>query len=254
MGTRRPARPARRGHRHRARCLPGTRPAAHPPRQHAVHAQAVAAYLDARSQSHPWQTVLLAPSRDDVRLLNDHVRQTLLRRGQLGKKALHVDTDDGPVDYRVGDQVLITRNDHRRGLLNGTTATVTRLDRDGLTLQNTSGKQAEVDRAWPATGQLDHGYAMTLHKAQGRTVHTALAVGSDSLSAQAGYVGLSRGTDANHLFLSSRDLHEVTTDCGSRVQHRRAEATHRRGALTRDSRQHLATDWFSGQPRGRQLS
>jgi conjugative relaxase-like TrwC/TraI family protein len=222
--------------------------------QHAVHAQAVAAYLDARSQSHPWQTVLLAPSRDDVRLLNDHVRHALVRRGQLGKKALQVDTDNGPVDYRVGDQVLITRNDHRRGLLNGTTATITRLDRDGLTLQTADGESAEVDRAWLAAGQLDHGYAMTLHKAQGRTVHTALVVGSDSLSAQAGYVGLSRGTHANHLFLSSRDLHELTTDCGSRVQHLRAEATHRRGALTRDSRQHLATDWSTAQPRGRQLS
>jgi conjugative relaxase-like TrwC/TraI family protein len=224
--------------------------------QQAVHADAVAAYLAARSQQpDPWQAVLLASSRDDVRLLNAQVRQQLLRRGQLGSQHLQVDTDDGPVDYRVDDQVLIIRNDQRRGLLNGTTATVTRLDSDGLTLQTTGGQQAEVDRVWLAAGQLDHGYAMTLHKVQGRTVHTALVVGSDSLSTQAGYVGLSRGTHANHLFLSSRDLHEFTTDCASRVQHRRAEATHRRGVLTRDSRQRLATDyWSRTQPRGRQAS
>jgi conjugative relaxase-like TrwC/TraI family protein len=208
-----------------------------------LHTQAVTAYLHARNeQTDPWQIVLLASSRDDVRQLNHHVRQALLQRGQLGKKALHVDTDRGPVDYRVGDQVLITRNDHPRRLLNGTTATVTGLDRDGLALHTATGAHVTVDRDWLAAGQLDHGYAMTLHKAQGRTVHTALVVGNESLSAQAGYVGLSRGTHANHLFLSSRDLHDLSTDCGSRVRHRPTEPARETGALTRDTRRRLAID------------
>jgi conjugative relaxase-like TrwC/TraI family protein len=215
--------------------------------QCAVHADAVTTYLDARRQQRdPWHAVLLASSRDDVRLLNDQVRHALLEAGALGKQALQVDTDDGPVDYRIGDQVLITRNDHRRGLLNGTAATVTGLGRDGLTLQTTDGRQSSVDPEWLAAGQLDHGYAMTLHKAQGRTVHTALVVGSDTLSTQAGYVGLSRGTHANHLFLSSRDLHDLSTDCSSRIQHRRSQAGSRRLAMTRDARQRLATEGFAG--------
>jgi ATP-dependent exoDNAse (exonuclease V) alpha subunit len=166
----------------------------------------------------------------------------LTEQGELSQQALHVNTDDGPVDYRVGDQVLVTRNDHPRGLLNGTTATVTRLDQDGLTLATAPGRRIDVDRAWLATGQLDHGYAMTLHKAQGRTVHTALVVGSDSMSIQAGYVGLSRGTHANHLFLSTPDLRDLTTDCSSRVQHRRARQTERPPALGRDVRRQLAGD------------
>ena len=211
--------------------------------QQAVQADAVVTYLDARSrQPDPWQTVLLAHNREDVRRLNDQVRDRLLARGELGKQALQVDTQAGPVDYRVGDQVLVTRNDHARGLLNGTPATVTQLDADGLTLVTTGGQQAEVGRAWLAAGQLDHGYAMTLHKAQGRTVHTALVVGNDTLSTQAGYVGLSRGTYANHLFLSSPDLHDLSTDCSSRVQHRRPAREQDRHPLSRDSRQQLAGD------------
>jgi ATP-dependent exoDNAse (exonuclease V) alpha subunit len=93
-----------------------------------------------------------------------------------------------------------------------------------------------------AAGQLDHGYAMTLHKVQGRTVHTALVVGSDTLSTQAGYVGLSRGTHANHLFMSTHELHDLSTDCSSRVQHRRTEPAGKRPALSRDARHRLASE------------
>jgi hypothetical protein len=84
---------------------------------------------------------------------------------------------------------------------------------------------------------------MTLHKAQGRTVHTALVVGSEGLSAQAGYVGLSRGTHANHLFLTTRDLHDLTTDCGHAAQHRPVgRASFSSSPLLRDVRQRLALE------------
>jgi hypothetical protein len=41
---------------------------------------------------------------------------------------------------------------------------------------------------------------MTVHKAQGLTTTIALLYGTAALCQQAGYVGLSRGTDANHLY------------------------------------------------------
>src|SRR3954452_22568573 len=105
------------------------------PDQDNLNRAAVAAYLQARAeQRDPWQSVLLAASRDDVRHLNAYVRNELLARGLLGEQALQVDTDDGHVSYRTGDQVLVTRNDHRRGLLNGTAARVTAIGRDQLTL------------------------------------------------------------------------------------------------------------------------
>jgi conjugative relaxase-like TrwC/TraI family protein len=208
-----------------------------------LRAAAVETYLSCRSeQTDPWQTVLLASSRDDVRLLNDTVRTQLLGRGQLGRQALALDAPDGPVDFREGDQVLIARNDHSRGLLNGSTATVTALHRDGLTLRTSRGQQVRVPTGWLVEGHLDHGYAMTVHKAQGRTVHTALLVGSEALSTQAGYVGLSRGTHANHLFLSTADAHDLTTDCSHAVQHRPAAPRPQPRQLSRDTRQRLALE------------
>jgi conjugative relaxase-like TrwC/TraI family protein len=208
-----------------------------------LRAAAVDTYLTCRAgQTDPWQTVLLASSRDDVRALNDTVRAQLLARGQLSRRAIEVEGPHGPVEFREGDQVLVTRNDLTRGLLNGSAATVTALHRDGLTLHTTRGQQVRVPTGWLAQGHLDHGYAMTVHKAQGRTVHTALLVGGDTLSTQAGYVGLSRGTHANHLFLDTAQAHDLTTDCSHAVQHRRAAPRPPGRQLSRDTRQRLALE------------
>ena len=43
---------------------------------------------------------------------------------------------------------------------------------------------------------------MTVHKAQGLTVDTCLLYGTGALCQQAGYVGMSRGRVANHLYTS----------------------------------------------------
>lgn len=53
-----------------------------------------------------------------------------------------------------------------------------------------------------AAERLAHAYAMTVHKAQGLTVDACLLYGTAALSQQAGYVALSRGRAANHLYTS----------------------------------------------------
>lgn len=47
--------------------------------------------------------------------------------------------------------------------------------------------------AWLAGGALAHGYATTIHKAQGLTVDTTLIYGLGPLTREHGYVALSRG-------------------------------------------------------------
>ena len=170
-----------------------------------LHQQVATDYTRARATAaDPWDIVVLASRRSDVRQLNTFIRQRLRTDGRLGSDRLVVETpEEATVGFAVGDQVLVTRNDHNRGLLNGTTATVTAADNQSLILTTRDGRAVAVNRQWLEQGQLDHAYAMTLHKAQGRTVHTALLLGDDSLGAEAGYVGLSRGTHANHLYLDT---------------------------------------------------
>ncbi|GAC1610099.1 MAG: hypothetical protein NVS3B26_15050 [Mycobacteriales bacterium] len=169
-----------------------------------LRSRLVTDYTHTRQEARdPWDIVVLASRRSDVQHLNAVIRDRLRADGRLGPDGITVDTDDGSVGYAVGDQVLVTRNDHQRGLLNGTAAAVTAADSKGLRLATRDGRTVPVDRNWLSRDQLDHGYAMTLHKAQGRTVHTALLLADTGLTAEAGYVGLSRGTHANQLYLDT---------------------------------------------------
>ena len=52
-------------------------------------------------------------------------------------------------------------------------------------------------------GHLRHGYAITVHKAQGRTCDHGLLLASDDLYREMGYVGLSRGRQSNRMYAVS---------------------------------------------------
>jgi hypothetical protein len=51
-------------------------------------------------------------------------------------------------------------------------------------------------------GNLTHAYALTLHKAQGVTVGEAFVLGTNGLDREHAYSALSRGAEANWLYLS----------------------------------------------------
>jgi conjugative relaxase-like TrwC/TraI family protein len=199
-------------------------------------------YLRHRSEhADPWQVAVLAPRRHDVADLNTLIRHRLVAEGVLGRRRIRIETPEGPRDYRKGDQVLVTRNHHDRQLLNGTRASVRTVRRDGLVLQLTDGRRLVLDKAWLTGGDLDHGYAMTLHKAQGRTVHTSLVLADEGLSQEGGYVGLSRGTTANHLYLDAASEHALR-DCDPLEDASPSIAPSRSKALSRSNRQALALD------------
>jgi hypothetical protein len=54
---------------------------------------------------------------------------------------------------------------------------------------------------------------MTLHKAQGLTVDHALPHGSQALTREAGYVGLSRGRRENHIYTTAREMSGRNGEC-----------------------------------------
>jgi ATP-dependent exoDNAse (exonuclease V) alpha subunit len=145
---------------------------------------------------------MLAVRRRDVTLLNDIVRDRLLAAGRLGCDPVTAGHGDTAREYRVGDRVTVTANDHQLGLLNGTHATVTTVDqgRRTLTLAAEDDRNVVVGADW-AGRHLDHSYATTCHKAQGATVDVALLYGTAALTREAGYVALSRGRAANHLYV-----------------------------------------------------
>lgn len=143
--------------------------------------------------------LLAGDTRADARALNRLARQRLADRGDLRGHGMRVRVHGRATEFRVGDVVLVTVNDYRRGLFNGTRGTVRAANDRSVTL-HAGARQVTLSRESVATGMLEHGYALTCHRAQGVTVDVALVYGSRALSRESGYVGLSRGRIANHLF------------------------------------------------------
>lgn len=112
----------------------------------------------------------------------------------------------GRLELAVGDVVLVSRNDLRRDLLNGTRAQVRDIRDGAVSLITEDGRSLVVPAEW-AADMVTHAYAMTVHKAQGLTVDEALLYGAGAITRQAAYVGLSRGRASNQLFLTVPELH-----------------------------------------------
>jgi conjugative relaxase-like TrwC/TraI family protein len=147
--------------------------------------------------------LMIAGRRSDVRDLNDRARQLLRARGDLGPDALTV-ANRG---FAIGDQVIATHNARRLGLVNGQRGTVGAIDPEHETITVSSNERSiTADSAYLRAGHLDHGYAITAHRAQGATVDRTFVLGSDELYREWGYTALSRHRDEARFYVARGDL------------------------------------------------
>ena len=99
-----------------------------------------------------------------------------------------------------------------RALANGDLLRIDAITADGLLVRRAldadprTGQRRWTDRPFRYSGYQDAelGYAVTDHAAQGRTVHTGLAVITGTEDRQHAYVALTRGTDVNLAFVFTR--------------------------------------------------
>jgi conjugative relaxase-like TrwC/TraI family protein len=164
-----------------------------PGARHAI----VTDYLQARGQGHA--VVMLTGRRVDARVLNTIARRSLFAAGGLSEQALTVVAGGRRTEWRVGDEAVVTANRYPLGLINGSRGRVSKIREEGVTIDIDTGA-VTVPIASLEDGVLDYGYALTCHKAQGITVDVGLLYASGALTREAGYVGLSRGRLANHLY------------------------------------------------------
>lgn len=151
------------------------------------------------------QAVMVAARRDDVGHLNALARARMSADGRLGAEHLKI---HGRA-FAVGDEVIALQNARRLDVLNGTRGAVIEIDLAGcqLTMQTIDGRSVTLPRAYlesrTARGgaTLDHGYALTGHKAQGMTTGRAFVLGTEDLYREWGYVALSRGRAENRLYV-----------------------------------------------------
>lgn len=209
-------------------------------------ARLTADYLLARCNPDTRDVIVLAARKSEVRTINGTIRGYLRDHGLLGDQELVVEHDGGELGFAVGDDVVVTRNDYRRNVYNGTRAQVTSIDlaRAVIGIETRDGQQVTVPAAWSAQ-RLEHGYAMTCHRAQGITVDVALLYGTTALCREAAYVAMSRGRHANYVY-ATHDEVRGHDECGlDTYGHDPDEATSRAAealgeAVARSRRQRLA--------------
>ncbi len=134
-------------------------------------------------------TLLMTADHALRRELSRRIRDDLLGLG-IVQNGPAVTIADG-TKANPGDLVICTKNDH-------TVEAGGALDADPNT-----GQRRWTDRRFlfAAYGNSELGYAVTDHTAQGRTVHTGLAVITGTEDRQHAYVALTRGTDVNTAYV-----------------------------------------------------
>ncbi len=159
---------------------------------------------------------LLAGTRSEARALNTLARQRAADSGNLTGTPLIIDGDD----YQVGDRIVLLRNDvghydldtrQRCRVDNGMIGTIAAINRQTNEVDVRLGNQRTIrlTGAYVRAGHIDHGYATTIHKAQGMTCDDIFVVGPAGLYREAGYVALSRARNTAHLYATTKDAASI---------------------------------------------
>ena len=154
----------------------------------------------------PGQVAALVVSHGDAEDLADRIRARLAASGAVTGAVMTGPGWSSDREYQAGDRVLF----HARyggpasGLVNGTTATVSHVDGNGLTLTLDSGAiallAADFVRGTRKDGSpnVSHAWARTVDGAQGGTWESCHLLGSAALDAYRGYTGQSRSRQPTH--------------------------------------------------------
>lgn len=147
--------------------------------------------------------VMLAHRRVDVHDLNHRARQIRHEHGELGPGMIVRGRE-----YSPGDRIITLRNDRHVGVVNGQRGTIRSIDADtGSMRVHFDGERRDrhIPGEYVEAGNVDHGYAMTIHKSQGLTCDRSFVVVDDHTHGEAGYTALTRGRDENHLYITAEE-------------------------------------------------
>ncbi|HEY2359424.1 MAG TPA: Ti-type conjugative transfer relaxase TraA [Phenylobacterium sp.] len=179
----------------------------------------VAAWVAHRLEKPEESRLLMAHTRADVAELNAVARERLRNGGELGEDR-QVSTELGSRTFAVGDRIIFLRNEWSLGVRNGSLGDIEELSASRMSVRLSDGRQVAFDLKDYA--DLDHGYATTIHKAQGATVDRAWVLATPGLDRHATYVAMSRHRAGVSLHWSLEDFRNVG-DLARRLGRERAK-------------------------------
>jgi hypothetical protein len=159
---------------------------------------------DRDRQASPDRTrIILTHTNDEVRALNEAARERMRAAGDLGNEE-RVTVERGDRGFASGDRVMFLQNERGLGLRNGTLGTIEQVSAQSITVQTDDGRSVHFDLK--DYNRIDHGYAATIHKAQGMTVDRTHVLATPGMDAHGSYVALSRHRDGMDLHYGRDDF------------------------------------------------
>jgi Ti-type conjugative transfer relaxase TraA len=147
--------------------------------------------------------IILTHTNDEVLALNSIAREHMRASGHLGEQVA-VRTERGQRKFAPGDRILFLRNERGLGVNNGSLGRVESVSAARMSVLLDDGRAVAFDLKDYA--QVDHGYAATIHKAQGMTVDRVYVLATPGLDRHAAYVALSRHRDSVDLHFGRDDF------------------------------------------------
>lgn len=169
---------------------------------------------DRQRQEHPDNSrIILTHTNAEVRELNAAARNRMRDAGELGEDVtVTVEDRNGQCHERSfasGDRVMFLANerglgDDGTGVKNGTLGTIAEVSTQSMTVRTDDGRDIAFDMK--DYNRFDHGYAATIHKAQGVTVDRTHVLATPGMDAHGSYVALSRHRDGMELHYGQDDF------------------------------------------------
>jgi Ti-type conjugative transfer relaxase TraA len=156
-----------------------------------------------RQASPDGSRIILTHTNDEVRALNEAARERMRAAGHLGNE-VRVTVERGDRGFASEDRVMFLQNERGLGVKNGTLGTIEQVSAQSMTVQTDDGRSVHFDLK--DYDRIDHGYAATIHKAQGMTVDRTHVLATPGLDAHGSYVALSRHRDGMELHYGRDDF------------------------------------------------
>jgi Ti-type conjugative transfer relaxase TraA len=155
----------------------------------AARAELVDAWDRDRQAKPDASRIILTHTNDEVRALNEAVREKVRASGDLGDDVT-LKVERGARQFADGDRVMFLKNERSLGVKNGSLGTVESVSALRMSVKLDDGKAVAFDLKDYA--HIDHGYAATIHKAQGMTVDQVKLLATPGMDSHGAYVALSR--------------------------------------------------------------
>jgi hypothetical protein len=150
--------------------------------------------------------------------------------GDLGED-VRLTVERGARNFASGDRVMFLQNERGLGVKNGTLGTIEQVSSQSMAVRTDDGRSVQFDLK--DYNKIDHGFAATIHKAQGMTVDRTHLLATPGMDAHGSYVALSRHRDGLDLHYGRDDF--VNSDRLTRT-------------LSRDRAKDMASDYEQRDP------